>query len=371
MCLSRNYRAECPSGIDSPGPSSQFAQTPKTYGKQPSHYPTPSIQSSRPPSIPSTTSFQEALQMLYQKHPLPSRPLLSNPFPMLPTHMLRGGPRKRFSTDDVEGPSRGTIAGGQSFPRRQSESGLYRLAERMQRQPPGGQGSLKRVRSEQQDVPFSMLGQHHSTTASSGQPFALTMVLGEQAPVTNPEQLARNIFIPLLNPSQAFQTTTATAPSSSPSHHHHPRTPALDLLLMTEGEARQLSETMLAGSSGVSHTPSERLSNLPAGLSSALRSYPSAPSTSDETCTPQVIPFTGAPVDVTPTTQSRTGPISADTNFPSASELQTSFRRSEAAKCRRVYGAVNKSRWCKQCRWKKACTRFQGPPHKNDPSNQT
>ena len=31
----------------------------------------------------------------------------------------------------------------------------------------------------------------------------------------------------------------------------------------------------------------------------------------------------------------------------------------DGRKCRKVYGVDNKSSWCNQCRWKKACVRFQ------------
>ncbi|KAM3182569.1 hypothetical protein ACTXT7_012089 [Hymenolepis weldensis] len=163
---------------------------------------------------PSSASFQEALRILYQKHtspppsprPGPSTlpPVSAPPFhhhhrqqqpPTTPHHHLRlltSGHLKRYSTDEVEGdggPSStsqdafmtalatasATSQPSHPFPRRQSESGLYQLAERMQRCPPGEQMTLKRVRSEQQNVPFSMLGQQPSRP-----PFSFTMVLGEQ-----------------------------------------------------------------------------------------------------------------------------------------------------------------------------------------------
>lgn len=34
-------------------------------------------------------------------------------------------------------------------------------------------------------------------------------------------------------------------------------------------------------------------------------------------------------------------------------------RRHDVKKCRKVYGVINRNLWCTQCRWKKACTRFQ------------
>jgi hypothetical protein len=33
-------------------------------------------------------------------------------------------------------------------------------------------------------------------------------------------------------------------------------------------------------------------------------------------------------------------------------------KREMSKKCRKVYGIDNKKSWCTQCRWKKACTRF-------------
>ncbi|VDM21094.1 unnamed protein product [Hydatigera taeniaeformis] len=155
---------------------------------------------------------------------------------------------------------------------------------------------------------------------------------------------------------------------------------------MTEGEARQLSETMLAGSSlasshsagvGATTTTPERSSHLPTSLASTMRSFtPSASTPSAQVftfaCTTSAA-ATVTTVDVTaPSTTYHAGPSSSvSSSAPvsaSTSDFQPGFRRSEAAKCRRVYGAVNKSRWCKQCRWKKACTRFQGPsPHQKDP----
>lgn len=160
---------------------------------------------------PSAASFQEALRILYQRRtaPPPSTrpgpstlpPVSAPPFhhqhqpPTTPhhhLHLLTSGHLKRYSTDEVEGDG-GPSSTGQDafmtalatasatsqpshpFPRRQSESGLYQLAERMQRCPPGEQMTLKRVRSEQQNVPFSMLGQQPSRP-----PFSFTMVLGEQ-----------------------------------------------------------------------------------------------------------------------------------------------------------------------------------------------
>mgnify|MGYP002803595061 CR=1 FL=1 len=35
-------------------------------------------------------------------------------------------------------------------------------------------------------------------------------------------------------------------------------------------------------------------------------------------------------------------------------------KRELSKKCRKVYGIDNKKSWCTQCRWKKACTRFNG-----------
>ena len=35
-------------------------------------------------------------------------------------------------------------------------------------------------------------------------------------------------------------------------------------------------------------------------------------------------------------------------------------KRELSKKCRKVYGIDNKNSWCTQCRWKKACTRFNG-----------
>lgn len=144
----------------------------------------------------SAVCFQEALRLLYQRHTAPAGltrpPVSAPPFHPLPLQMLPSGQRKRYSTDEVEGPSRdiqatagvstpaaaagSSTAMSQVFPRRQSESGLYRMAGRMQRHQPGEQMTLKRVRSEHQSLPFSMLGQQRPT----GSPLALTMVLGEQ-----------------------------------------------------------------------------------------------------------------------------------------------------------------------------------------------
>ncbi|VUZ56871.1 unnamed protein product, partial [Hymenolepis diminuta] len=379
---------------------------------------------------PSAASFQEALRILYQKRtaPPPSThpgsstlpPVSAPPFHhqyQPPTtshhhlHLLTSGHLKRYSTDEVEGdggPSStsqdafinalatasATSQPSHPFPRRQSESGLYQLAERMQRCPPGEQMTLKRVRSEQQSVPFSMLGQQPSRP-----PFSFTMVLGEQVPVTNPDQLARNLLFPLLNTSQPFGVTapgpssTSTISPSDPTGAQHVvapprRTSALDFLLMTEEEARQFSESMLAGSS-LAHP--DRPSNLPSGLTPAFRSFTA--STPACGCTSQVFNFSGASsatasdVGITPSSVSSSAPVyrpvpssagpstSTGVSVPGPStstDYHTGFRRSEAAKCRRVYGAVNKSRWCKQCRWKKACTRFQGPsPHQKDPPDLT
>lgn len=367
------------------------------------------------PTASSAACFQEALRLLYQKHAVPAEstrpPVSVPPFQPLPLHMLPKGHRKRYSTDEVEGPSRSVLATvgastsaaaaasstamSQTFPRRQSESGLYRLTGRMHRHQPGEQMTLKRVRSEHQNLPFSMLGQQRPT----GPPLALTMVLGEQMPVADPEQLARNLLLPLLNPSQSFQTAPAAASASTSAAatvtsgstlHASRRTSALDLLLMTEGEARQLSETMLAGSSlapshsagvGTTTATAERSAHLPTSLTSTLRSFSPSVSTSSA----QVFTFacttstaaTATTTDVTtPSTAYHVSPSSSvpasTSTSASTSEFQPGFRRSEAAKCRRVYGAVNKSRWCKQCRWKKACTRFQGPsPPQKDPPDLT
>ncbi|KAK7907348.1 hypothetical protein WMY93_015960 [Mugilogobius chulae] len=53
--------------------------------------------------------------------------------------------------------------------------------------------------------------------------------------------------------------------------------------------------------------------------------------------------------------QNRLQPVSA-----SPSRTHCSFRkgRSEAKKCRKVYGVERKDQWCTACRWKKACQRF-------------
>ncbi|VDM36332.1 unnamed protein product, partial [Hydatigera taeniaeformis] len=142
----------------------------------------------------SAVCFQEALRLLYQKHAAPTGPVRppvsAPPIQPLPIQMLPSGHRKRYSTDEVEGPglevplgaevspsaAGSSTAMSQVFPRRQSESGLYRMTGRMQRQQPGEQMTLKRVRSEHQNLPFSMLGQQRQ----AGPPLALTMVLGEQ-----------------------------------------------------------------------------------------------------------------------------------------------------------------------------------------------
>lgn len=34
--------------------------------------------------------------------------------------------------------------------------------------------------------------------------------------------------------------------------------------------------------------------------------------------------------------------------------------RGETKKCRKVYGMEHREKWCTQCKWKKACTRFVG-----------
>ncbi|CAG0917211.1 unnamed protein product [Notodromas monacha] len=39
--------------------------------------------------------------------------------------------------------------------------------------------------------------------------------------------------------------------------------------------------------------------------------------------------------------------------------LVSRSRRAESKKCRKVYGVDNRDLWCTQCKWKKACTRFQ------------
>ncbi|VDK22568.1 unnamed protein product [Taenia asiatica] len=371
--------------------------------------------SAAPSTASSAVCFQEALRLLYQRHTAPAGltrpPVSAPPFQPLPLQMLPSSHRKRYSTDEVEGPSRdvhatagvstsaaaagSSTAMSQVFPRRQSESGLYRMAGRMQRHQPGERMTLKRVRSEHQNLPFSMLGQQRPT----GSPLALTMMLGEQMPVADPEQLARNLLLPLLNPSQSFQATSAAASistssaatvTSGSSLHAPRRTSALDLLLMTEGEARQLSETMLAGSSfapshsagvGATTATPERSAHLPTSLTSTLRSFtPSASTPSAQVftfaCTTSATATVTTVAVTSPSTAYHAGPSSSvpasTSTSASTSEFQPGFRRSEAAKCRRVYGAVNKSRWCKQCRWKKACTRFQGPsPHQKDPPDLT
>lgn len=204
--------------------------------------------------------------------------------------------------------------------------------------------------------------------------------------MADPEQLARNLLFPLLNPPQSFGAVSAAAEGPSPSAvtASDPisapaarRTSALDLLLMTEGEARQFSESMLAGSS-LALSPSagvhqDRPSHLPTVVLSGTQqvfnfSTASSATTSDVGITPSSS-SSAAPYRAVP---SSAGPSSSTGAGPSASDYHAGFRRSEAAKCRRVYGAVNKSRWCKQCRWKKACTRFQGPsPHQKDPPDLT
>lgn len=155
-------------------------------------------------SSTSAASFQEALRLLYQKHPTPtpptgpSLPPARPPFQALSSHhILTSGHRKRYPTDECEGgpnqdalmaaaaaavaaavasSSSSTCTSTHPFPRRQSESGLYRLSERIQRYPPGEQMTLKRVRSEHQNVPFSMLKQQ----PLSRPPFSFTMGPGEQ-----------------------------------------------------------------------------------------------------------------------------------------------------------------------------------------------
>nr|CDS27245.2 zinc finger protein 395 [Hymenolepis microstoma] len=346
----------------------------------------------------SAASFQEALRILYQKHTAPSTSTRPGPSTLPPvsappfhhqhqkqlltalhqhSHHLASGHLKRYSTDEVEG-SGGPSSTSQDtfvaalaaasarsqpshpFPRRQSESGLYQLAERMQRYPSGEQMTLKRVRSEQQTAPFSMLGQQPSRP-----PFSFTMVLGEQVPVADPEQLARNLLFPLLNPPQPFgvtapvpSSTSTLTPSDSTCATHvvapPRRTSALDLLLMTEGEACQLSQSMLAGSS-LAHP--ERPSH-PTGLTPSLRSFTASTPTAGRTS--QVFNFSGASsattsdVVITPSSVSSSTPVyrpapssagpSTSTTIsvpgPSTStDYHTGFRRSEAAKCRRVYGA--------------------------------
>ena len=152
---------------------------------------------STPSSSSTAACFQEALQLLYQKHTTPvssagpSRPPISTPpFESSPLQLFSRGHRKRCFTDEVEGPQSqdayaaaaaavaAVAATPQHFPRRQSESGLYRLAERSQRHHSGEQMTLKRVHSEHQSLPFSMLGQQQQE--ASRQPFSFTMVLGEQ-----------------------------------------------------------------------------------------------------------------------------------------------------------------------------------------------
>lgn len=213
--------------------------------------------------------------------------------------------------------------------------------------------------------------------------------------VADPEQLARNILYPLLNPSQSLPVVSASVSATSsvptvataPILHIPRRTSALDLLLMTEGEARHLSETMLAGSSlapslsstGTTAILERSAVGPPIGLQSTMCTF----STSASTSAAQVFTFAGASstgiTDMNSPSSAvyRVGLSSAPASTATAgsstpTDFQAGFRRSEAAKCRRVYGAVNKSRWCKQCRWKKACTRFQGPsPHHKEPPDLT
>ncbi|KAM7537349.1 hypothetical protein Aperf_G00000070860 [Anoplocephala perfoliata] len=186
------------------------------------------------------------------------------------------------------------------------------------------------------------------------------------APVADPEQLARNLLFPLLNPPQSFGAVSAATagPSSSAVAVSDPisapavrRTSALDLLLMTEGEARQFSESMLAGSS-LAPPPSagvhpDRPSHVPTGLTPVLRSFtastpasgaqqifkfsaPSSATTSDVRITPSSSSSAAANQAV----PSSAGPSSSAGAGPSTSEYHAGFRRSEAAKCRRVYGAI-------------------------------
>ncbi|VDK35464.1 unnamed protein product [Dibothriocephalus latus] len=172
-------------------------------------------------------------------------------------------------------------------------------------------------------------------------------------------------------------------------------TSALDLLLMTESEAQQLRKK----------PSTERLASA-SSLQFQGQPGPSSSSSSMQTCHPSPPPSSSAaqgvegqasPEEAGPSTSmmrhlsreripsetvsgattssglalSREHPPTPDVTdvtatagavFPPEHISQSGFRPSEAAKCRKVYGAINKSKWCKQCRWKKACSRFQGPP---------
>nr|VZI11380.1 unnamed protein product [Spirometra erinaceieuropaei] len=201
----------------------------------------------------------------------------------------------------------------------------------------------------------------------------------------NPSQLPSNVLIPwgLLLKSTPKMTGTS----------------ALDLLLMTESEVQQfrqkastelLPTSSLASSSlqfhgqpGPSSSSMQTCHSSPSlptsavqGVESQVSPEEAGPSTSimrhqpsesipTETVPGAVTTPTLAPSREHPSTSvvtDVTAAAAAAAAYPPEHISQSSFRPSEAAKCRRVYGAVNKSKWCKQCRWKKACTRFQGPP---------
>lgn len=182
--------------------------------------------------------------------------------------------------------------------------------------------------------------------------------------LTDPEHFSRNLVIPLLaNSLRAGGAGSSTAQ----------QTPTLDFLLMTENEALQHRGDVGSRSTGARNLPQRPSHVGPTAF--PPNSFPSTPSSSQTTTsTPVVFSFPGTPMDVTspvlprPSTPLRAGASSAaGPSFSPPAAFPHGVRRSEAAKCRRVYGAVNKSKWCKQCRWKKACTRFQGPPHQKEP----
>ncbi|BHF64441.1 hypothetical protein SprV_0200744600 [Sparganum proliferum] len=198
----------------------------------------------------------------------------------------------------------------------------------------------------------------------------------------NPSQLPSNVLIPWGLLLKSTPKITGTS--------------ALDLLLMTESEVQQfrqkastelLPTSSLASSSlqfhgqpGPSSSSMQTCHSSPSLQTSAVQGVESqvspeeaGPSTSimrhqpSESIPTETVPGalttpTLAPSREHPPTSVVTDVTAAAATYPPEHISQSSFRPSEAAKCRRVYGAVNKSKWCKQCRWKKACTRFQGPP---------
>lgn len=55
------------------------------------------------------------------------------------------------------------------------------------------------------------------------------------------------------------------------------------------------------------------------------------------------------------------GDLSHGIHFASSGSKSSSSHkksRNDVKKCRKVYGLENRSSWCTQCKWKKACTRF-------------